>query len=441
MFKRSTALLFCAALASCGGASSGDDENSEKFRTTYGYFLATGNTSVSSVIMSIMGDSDIALIQGQTNMTQTPGLGFITGRVTDGTGAAMANVTIQAHNDSGLAAGSIVYQSAINGVYTPGLLATTATGRFVVMNVQVGRVNIKCVSGADGNLLVRVPASSTVFAQMSVTATGVQPTWSGVTQNLGAPGSAQPGGPEPLVNYQLLGVTSAPGPLSAITTGAFDLGTVPARNTFIVKCTKTDFVATHTYVRTVNANLTSGGGGGNVLITSVTNRDNELNATGVVLTPGTGIIRGRVIDGNGGCVVEARDENDLPVGVVLYGDNADNARPSAVATQMQADGYFYIYNVPPGLVLVRATETGFAANAYVEVFADGITIPLDLVPAVQTQATITLSGALASLQGFAVPKGVIVLHGMGIGDISDDFGEYAMTNVPTSHQFIVRTSK
>src|SRR5262245_23195745 len=196
MFKRSIALLACATLASCGGGSGGGDENGEKFRTTYGYFLTTGNTSVSSVIMSIMGDSDITLIQGHTGITQTPGLGFITGRVMNGTGTAIAGVTIQAHNDSGLAAGSIVYQSGTTGIYTPGILSTSATGRFVVMNVQLGRVNIKCVSGADGNLIVRVPQNSTVFAQLTATATGVQPTWSGVTQNLGSTGSAQSGGPE-----------------------------------------------------------------------------------------------------------------------------------------------------------------------------------------------------------------------------------------------------
>lgn len=434
-------LLICSAVLSCKGSSGDDDDGGEDFRTTFGYFLTTGNTSLSSVIMTIMGDSDMNLIQGQTGTTQTDALGFISGRITNSGGTGIANVVVQAHNDSGLPAGATFYQSSATGAYAPGLTMTSATGRFVVMNVQAGRVNIKCSAGADGNLIVRLPAGTTVFAQISATATGVQPEWAGVTQNLGATGSAQAGGPEPSVNYQLLGVTSGPGPASDGTTGAFDLGTVPARNTFIVKCTKTGFVDTHTYVRTVNADLTSGAGGGNVLIASVTNRDNELNATGVVLTPGTGIIRGRVLDGNGGCIVEARDDNDQVVGTVLYGDNSDNAKPSAVLTAMQPDGFFYIYNVPPGLILIRATETGFAANSYVEVFPDGITIPLDLTPVAQLQDTITLSGALASLQGFAVPNGTITLHGLGIGDQSDQFGEYAMANVPTQHVLIVRTSK
>lgn len=439
MFRRAALLLACSAFLSCKG--SGDDDDSEAFRTTFGYFLSTGNTSLSGVIMSIMGESDVTYIQGQTGTTQSTGLGFITGRITDGTGAGIAGVTVQAHNDSGLATGPIFYQSGITGGYPPGLTMTGATGRFVVMNVPAGRVNIKCAAGADGNLVVRVPAGTTVFCQISATATGAQPTWSGVTQNLGSSGSAQPAGAEPGVNYQLIGDTSGPGPASDGTTGAFNLGTVRARNTFIVKCVKTGFADTHTYVRTVNANLSSGGGGGNVLIASTANRDNELNATGVVLTPGTGIIRGRVLDGAGGCVVEARGDNDQAVGDVRYGDNADNARPNASLTSMDVDGFFYIYNVPPGQVLIRATKSGFAANAYVEVFPDGITVPLDLTLAVQAQPTITISGSLQSLLGNGVPEGQVILHGLGIGDETDTFGGFAMANVPTSHVLIVRTSK
>ena len=439
MFSRSLALLLCLGLASCGGKSSDDD--SEAFRTTFGYFLTTGNTSVSGVIMSIMGQSDITLIQNQTGVTQTPGLGFITGRITDGAGAGIGAVVVQAHNDSGLAAGAIYYQSAITLAYTVGLTQTTTTGRFVVMNVQPGRVNLKCASGADGNMYVRVPGGTTVFAQLSASATGTQPSWSGVTQNLGAAGSALPGSPEASVNYQLIGSTSGPGPASDGTTGAFSFGTVPARNTFLVKCSKATFVDTYTYVRTVNANLTAGGGGGNVFITSPTNRDNELNATGVVLTAGTGIIRGRVMDGAGGFEVEARNADDAAVGTVLYGDNALNGKPNAALTETQTDGIFYIYNVPPGQIFLRATKAGQAVSTYVDAFADGITLALDLSPLVQTQDTITLSGALATLQGFAVPEGNIVLQGLGVGDSSDSFGEYSMTGVPTSHVFIVRTYK
>jgi len=125
----------------------------------------------------------------------------------------------------------------------------------------------------------------------------------------------------------------------------------------------------------------------------------------------------------------------------MYGDNGDNGRPSAVLTSTQTDGIFYVYNVPPGQIFLRATKTGQAVSTYVDVFADGITLPLDLVPLTQTQDTITLSGALASLQGFAVPEGNIVLMGLGVGDSSDAFGEYSMTGVPTSHVFIVRTYK
>jgi hypothetical protein len=440
MFRRIAIVLGAGVLASCGGKSS-DDDSAEDFRTTFGYFMTTGNTSVSSVIMSISGESDIALIEGQTGTSQNPALGFIAGRVMDGTGSPIADVTIQATNDSGLPAGSIFYQSGISFAYSPGLTMTSSTGRFVVQNVQAGRVNIRCSAGADGNLYVQIAGGTTVFAQLTATATGTQPDWNGITVNLLASGRSVPGSAEPSVNYQVLGFGGPPGPSSNGTTGAFDLGTVPARNMFLVKCTKTGFVDTYTYVQAANADLTPGLGGGNLFITSTANRDSEINATGVTLTAGTGIVTGRVMDGAGGFTVEARDGNDQAVGQVLYGDNTDGGRPNVLLTSTMTDGIFYIYNVPPGQIFLRATKTGLAVSTYVDSFADGITLTVDLLPLAQTQATITISGALSSLQGFAVPKGRIILHGLGIGDETDAFGEYSIQNVPARHVFIVRTSK
>lgn len=440
MLKRSIALLLCAGLFSCGGSGSGDDSD-EDFRTTFRYFFPTGDTAMVSQIMPIMGDSDVQLIRNQTGASMNTALGFIAGRVTNNLGQPLTGVVVQAHNDSGLPAGSIFYQSGITGAYTPGLTMTTPTGRFVVMNVQVGRVNIKLTTVADGNLYVQCPAGSTVFAQIVGTVPGAQPNWDGITMNLIASGRAVPGAPEPSVNYQVLGFTSAPGPASNGTTGAFDLGTVPARNTFLVKCTKAAFVDTYTYIQSLNADLTPGLGGGNIFITSPANRDAEINATGVVLTPGTGIVTGRVLSGAGGFTVQARDGNDQIVGDVRYGDNADGGRPSAVLTSTEADGIFYVYNVPPGQVFLRATKLGQAATTYVDVFADAITLPLDLSPLTQAQATISISGALASLQGFAVPNGKVTLHGLGISDTSDQFGEYTISSAPSQYLLIVRTSK
>lgn len=437
---RWTVILGIAVLASCGG--SGSDGDSEEFRTTFGYFLATGNTSVSAVIMRIVGERDLTLIENHTGSTQNPALGFIAGQVTDSSGAPIANVTVAAHNDSGLPAGSIFYQSNVNAVYATGLTMTTATGRFVVMNVQVGRINLKCMSGANGNLYVRMEGGAAAFVQLSSTAVGAQPDWSGLTANLVASGRMVSGNPEPSVNYQLLGTTGAPGPASDATTGAFNLATVPARSTYIVKCTKSAFVDTYTYVLTENADLTPGLGGGNVFITSLANRDNELNASGVVLAPGTGIITGRVLHSVGGFTVEARDAGDQVVGVVRYGDNADGGRPNPALTGTDVNGIFYVYNVPPGLVFLRATSATQAVSTYVDAFADGVTVMLDQTPLNQLQATITISGALAtSLTGFAVPDGRVALKGLGLTDESDVFGEYALTGVPTSHVFIVRTSK
>jgi hypothetical protein len=241
------------------------------------------------------------------------------------------------------------------------------------------------------------------------------------------------------VNYLILGTTGLTG-TSDGSTGAFSLGTVNALNTYIMKCSKSAFVDTYTYVLTQTANLTSGAGGGNVLIASEANRDAELVPSGVTLTAGTGILRGRVLDSAGGFTVEARDGSDSAVGEVWYGNGSTGA-PDAAVTTTQPDGIFYVYNLPPGQIFLRATKTGQVATAYVDAFADGITVVYDLVPLVQAQATITLSGALISLQGFAVPDGNIFLHGMGIGAQSDGFGEYSLKNVPTRHLFIVRTSK
>lgn len=440
MKSRPLLLLFCVALFSCGKASSDDD--GLNYRTTFGYFLTTPDFTVPSVIMTIMSEDDLKLFETQTGTTQSAGLGFIAGRVMDGTGTPIAGVTVEAHNDSGLAAGALFYQSGTTLQFTPILSMTSSTGRFIAMNVSQGRVNLKCASGADGNLYVRSLGNATVFCQLNATTlvASPQPTWSGVTQNLGATGSAQPSGPEPSVVHASLGTSGLVG-TSDGTTGAFNYGTVRARTTHIVKCSKAAFVDTYTYIPVGTANLTSGAGAGNVLVASVANRDAELVPAGLTLTPGTGMIRGVVLNGSGGVTVEARDSNDAAVGDVRYGANGDNGRPSDLLTTTETDGFFYIYNLPPGQYLLRATKTDFATSTYVDVFADGITVPLNLNPQPQPQATVMISGALATLQGFAVPKGFVTLHGMGIADSTDDFGEYTLINVPTKHMFIVRTAK
>lgn len=438
MMSRCTALLLCLFVVSCG---SGKKKDSEDFRTTFGYFLETGNSSVSGVLMSITSKKDITLFETQTGATQIDGLGFLVGRIVDPAGSPLGGVVVTAQNDFGLAAGSLFYQSAVTGAFGPGFFATTATGRFIVMNVSPGRVNLKCGTGADGNLYVQAYGGASNFVEITASTpkASPQPTWSGVTQNLGGTGTALPGAPEPSVTYQILGTTGLTG-TSDVTTGAFNLGTVNALNTYIMKCTKSAFVDTYTYILTQTADLTSGSGGGNVLIASVTNRDTELVPSGVTLTPGTGIFRGRVLDSAGGFTIQARDGNDAIVGEVWYG-NGVNGAPDGTLSVTQPDGIFYIYNLPAGQIFLRATKSNQVATAYVDAFADGITMLYDLVPLTQGAATITVSGALISLQGFAVPDGDITLHGLGVSAKSDSFGEYSLKNVPTRHLFIVRTSK
>lgn len=437
MMSRCIALLLCLGLLSCGSSKKGHED----FRTTFGYFLETGNSSVSGVLMSITSENDIKLFEAQTGASQIDGRGFIVGRVLSPGGTPLGGVVVSADNDFGIAAGSLYYQSAVTGAFIPGFTQTTATGRFIVMNVAPGRVNLKCGAGADGNLYVQAYGGDADFVELTASApkASPQPTWSGITQNLGGSGTALPDAPEPSVTYRILGTTGLTG-TSDGTTGAISLGTVNALNTYIMKCTKSAFVDTYTYVLTQTANLTSGSGGGNVLIASVANRDAELVPSGVTLTAGTGMLRGRVLDGAGGFAVQARDGNDSIVGEVWYGNGVDGA-PDGTLSTTEPNGIFYIYNLPPGQIYLRATKSNQVATAYVDAFADGITAVYDLVPLIQGAATITISGVLISLQGFAVPDGDIFLHGMGIGTTSDSFGEFSLKNVPTRHLFIVRTSK
>jgi hypothetical protein len=96
-------------------------------------------------------------------------------------------------------------------------------------------------------------------------------------------------------------------------------------------------------------------------------------------------------------------------------------------------------------VFIRAgrigVPTSHAATTYVHVYPDSITVPLDLTPLVQTVPVISISGFLQSLTGFAVPEGTVVFQGLGLGDQTDVFGECSIPNVPTQHQFIVRSFK
>jgi hypothetical protein len=440
MLLRRLALLCCAALAACD-AKGGDDDG--VFRTTFGYFMSTGNTTQSGIGFVIISEADIDFYESQTGANQLDTTAFIRGQVQNAAGNLTPGVEVEVLNDNGLSSGQLYYQSAFTGAFGSAVPYTSGTGRFIVINVPAGRINLRCKTGADGNLFVQAVAGAAVFAQVKATAPkATAPTWDGLTLNLGGTGSALPAAAEPAVALQLMGATGTLTPSNL--SGQFSLGAVQARNTFLMKATKTDFVPTYTYVRTLTANLTSGAGGGDVLIASVAVRDAELVPTGVTLTPGTGIIRGRVMDGAGGFAVEVRDAVDNGIGVVRYGDNGNAGKPNDALTATHPNGIFYVYNVPPGQVLLRAGRIGapsLVVNTYVDVYADSITVPLDLEPLTQSVALISISGFLQSLTGFAVPEANVVFHGLGIGDETDVFGELSISNVPTQHELIVRSSK
>ncbi len=451
MLKRLGILALAAlAIPACGGGGD-DDPNGLTYRTTYGYYLTTGQTSLTGTLFYLMSSQDVATYQTHTGVTQNAGLGIIVGKVQDGSAAGIAGVTIQAHNDAGLSAGGVFYQNATTGAYSALLTETQSTGWFVAMNVTPGRVNLKCAAGAgggagtDGNLYLDVKADSCVFAVITATSVAKSTvTWAGQTLNLGGTGTALPGAAEASVTYTRLGHSGSTGPSDG--TGLFNLGSVNAENTFLVRCSKAGLVDTYNTKVVGTSNLTGGAGGGDLLIVSPTNRDNELKPAAVSLTAGTGIIRGEVINASGGFTVEARDAAGTLVGEVWYGDNANFAKPSAAVTSTQADGVFYIYNVPPGQVLVRALKTGgsaASATTYVDVFADSISLPADLVPVAQSQDTISISGALVTMLGYGIQTGSIGFVGLaGVGATSDSFnGAYVMSGVPARHVLIARTSK
>lgn len=447
MKARWLALLSTVALVpSCKGG--GDDDDEVRYFTTYNYVLRTAETSLTNVTAYLMAETDIDVLEGQTGITQNAGAALIFGQVVDmNDGTGLDGVTVELHNDSGLPSGSVFYQSAVTGQYIAGLQETSTTGRFVGMNIVPGRINFKCAAGGgggvggDGNVYLLAGADTCVYVTLSADPTKDTVTWGGVTQRLGAAGSAVAEAPEPAVTYTRIGNGGSTGPSDG--SGVFSFGSVNAYNAHLVRAGKAGFVDTYNYKQTVTTNLTSGAGGGDLYIITATDRDNQMTDPLLLpLTAGTGFIRGRVMDASGGFVVEAFDTGGTAVGTVRYGDNADNGRPTPVLTATQANGIFYICNVPPGQIMIRASKSGAVANAYVESFADAITLPLDLLPASKTVDTITISGALRNLSSYGVREGNIRLLGTGVGTQSDQFnGGYFMTGVPTRQTFIVVTSK
>jgi len=352
-------------------------------------------------------------------------------------GSPISGVTVSAHDASGSTTGSLYYHNSATNQYSSLLSSTSSSGKFVVFNVDIGRVNITCNSGADGNLFVHSQGYSASIVTLGATPNKNTVSWSGVTFNLGASGSAVQGAAEGSVTYELIGTGGSTGP-SAANDGSFSIGTVNARNDFYVKCSKSGFIDSYNWKRTEGSNISTGSGG-DLLIVDSDNLD-ELVPGSVTITSGTGMIRGAIGSTVSGLVVQAFDFHGTQIGVVRYGDNSDNGRPNDALTSTQSNGIFYVYNLPPGKpYLLCASKTGYATSAYVDVFGDSITLPRDLVPLAATQATIQVSGVLMTLQNVVLEDGTVNFLGTLLIAPSDSIGAYSQSSVPAKHVFILGT--
>lgn len=421
-----------------GSCLKNDEDDDLSYRTTYGYFLKTGNTSMDQTML-IMSGQDLQTFQDQTGAVQTESLGFIGARILDPDGVPLAGVSVNVHGDQGFPVGQVYYQDEATKAYTPFLAQTSGTGRFIAFNIQPGRVNLKCASGADGNLYVHVPSGTSVIAALVATPTKNAVSWTGVTRKLGDTGTALPAGEEFGVKIERLGTNGSV--TSGASDGAFNVGSVHANHTWLVKCSKTGFVDTYQYKKT-EASTLNGGPDGDLLIVDPTDRDNELVPGSVTLETGTGMIRGIVQNGQGGFTVEARDETGTVQGDVGYGDYSNFGRPGVDVLSTQPDGIYYIYNLPPGRYLLRAVKAGFATSAYVDVFADAVSLPFPLVPEPTfDQDAITLSGSVVTLLNFGAANVQVGIEGLPQGTTSDTFSAYVLQGVPSMHTLIARTLK
>ncbi len=432
-------LFLAAALAAiipgCKPAKSDSPGSSGTYRVTLHYVLQSVSTNMAAVALPIMSSNDLALLQTQSGVTQTTGKGFVYGVIRDPASAPVNLAQIQAINDTNTVIGTVIYRT---GTGFNGITNTNATGQFIIFNLDVGRINLRVIGGATGNIYVRVEADGCTSVNVPTQAVAADVMLSGVTQSY-----VNVGGPTPLPATTVAAIGfGAPFPQVSDGTGNYSTGptTVDANSLHLLKVTNGANVTAYNYAKTAAVNLVQ-----NLFSVTVAERaSTDFTPATVILDALKGIIRGKVngAAGNDGYTVLAMNNAGSIVGIAAYGDSTASNTPG-IATSTDTSGIFYIYNVDPGTILLRAVKTGFAGAALVEVEADSITFTHDtqLSATAATNATISVTGSVFELTSGTVAGVNLALRGTLVTGSSDAFGAFGFSGVPSNSGFVVRTSK
>ncbi|MBI2930892.1 MAG: hypothetical protein HYY16_04520 [Planctomycetes bacterium] len=440
---RRFALVALAALVPIGCRGGTDDAplGNVTYRATTWYSFKPGSSTIFAQPQVLMTSVDLAAYQNQTGITQSAGQGFIYGHVRDAaSGSAIADVILAAVNDAGLSAGTPIYRST-SGAFVTTLGATTSSGDFIIFNVAPGRVNLRCVTGAAGNMIVKSVADETTLVTVRAVPTGTPgapaPTagCSGTTRRL----KNAPDLPEGSVVITGM-ATGSPFPMASDAGGPFNSGSLATQQTYFLKLSKTGFIDTYNHY-----SHTGPTAAGDLLIVHPTDRDStDFKPFTDTLTAGTAVVRGQVTPASGTLetyTITCTRLDGAPTGDVWYGDA--NGRPVSQSST-SSSGVFYIYNCDPGTLFIRASKAGFGGSVYVDTFADSITLiqgQLSPVANAPGSDSITVSGTLIALTAVsAIPGATIDRLGQGAVPTNNS-GAYSMTNVPSNHQFVIRTSR
>jgi hypothetical protein len=421
-----------------GGGGGGGGGTGGPWRITLNYFVDLGSVNMTNVFLAIMSTTDRQGFEAQSGAVQVATKGFIYGIVRDTSGVPMAGVQLQALNDLGTVSGSIFYKTAtgFNGV-----TGTNSSGQFIIFNVDAGRYNLRCISGASGNMTVRVEADGTT--RLTLVASGSSPKikLSGNTRsfiNSAAPPTIA------TTDVGALGFAS-PFPQTSDGTAFYQTPslTVDASSLLLLRLTKgVTEVATLNYIPTGTADLLK-----DLFIVTVAERaSTDFTPGAVVLDPLKGIIRGKIaatsgtIDGY--TIIPTREDGSL-TGLVFYGDSALNGAPgTGLATD--TSGVFYVYNADPGSILLRCEKgTTMRGSAIVEVAADSITMLFDgqVTGKSATNATISITGTTLDILSGAVEGVGISFKALTDTATSDGFGAYGVPNLPANASVIARCAK
>jgi len=438
----SALLILAAAVVTpgCGGRDNDEGPGTLTYRATTWFHYLSGTASTSSQFQLVMSSADLTNFSAQAGATQTAGQGLIFGSVDNvSTGAGIAGATVTALNDAGATAGSAIYRSDVTGAFTTALTSTSANGDFIIFNVAPGRVNLRCATGASGNLYVNSIADETTLVALRATVPAASNvTWTAVTRRL----VNVPGVPEGDVTMDGIG-TGTPFPLlSATGTGSFTTS-VPAHQTYLVRCTKALFTPTINQVTFTTVPPSGPAPLPDLSVVLTADRDStNFKPASVALVAGTGILRGNITPTSGsldGYTITCTDLTGAGAGALRYADAT--GVPIDLLSPSSSSGIFYIYNLPPGTYLIQASKGGFAGATYADVFADSISLVQgQLAPSVGGSGTITVGGNVVTFAGIAVSGSTVDRRGYAATVTAGGLGVYSMTGVPTTRFFMVRVA-